>query len=1336
MVAARRVRWALYVVGGVVALLALVILGLEVYLRTAAGRSMVARQIEKQIGMPVEVTSVRVGLASSSIGLKVFDPAAKDPAKAEVLDVGDASADVTPFELAAGHVAPKNVALRDVTLTLHVDADGEVITTLPKTREGGGSPAEVPAIELTGGRVRINQDGRPPFALEGMHLSVEPAGDDVKLSGAIDDPRWSKWTVQGSVARPTRAGSVELASADAPLTMERLTSVPFVPAEVWKHVRADGRGAASVRFWTGPSSPEVHYAVQITPRGASLTLPDADVTLANLTGGIGISGSTLTLTSARAELAGGNITVSGTCDFGADPTVLRLNVSAEKLDTTKLPERWQLRDFEGKLQGQANLVLRIYKDGRIEPEGGGEGKITDVKVLGFPADDVPIHLRKAGDQYEFQKPKGATPQPNPAQKTGRARRPARAPVACAARPQDKKDPPKKDSPAAQPKKAGGGTTLDATIRLRDIELSQLLERLKVKLNYRVSGKVTAVATIAVPVGGVTSSTAYRFSGRLTSPALTLEGLTVRDFSAMLVYENETFTLSDLSGKIDQPGQAGAPPGTFKGAVTAVTKKGGDVTAALTIERIPVGEVLKALPGLGVSATGLVGGKVDVKAPSDTLSDPAGWNGSADVTSEQLVIEGRTIRDVRLVATVAKGVATLKEATLSLEGIPVTADATVELSGKYPFTALVKTAGTSVTDLRKLAPEVNIPAPIEGVLDTDTRVKGTASPLTYTATGTIKATKLTLAKSSANRIEAKWELTPERFVLSELKADLFGGSVSGSANVPLAPDKSGEFEVNFKNFDAGTATALVPDFPVKVAGKISGRVAGTIAPAKEGQSRVGNLDVDLSAPKLTVQGFPAERLVGKVTVHKGVMVYELEGKTLGGSFEVKGRYPGQKKEAPPDAGGPVRGSARITGIDLSRVAPEVGFQSLTPLRGRLDANFTYQNDLSSGSGRVRLTRLQWGHAAIAQEVVADLVLEDGLLRLANVTGRVAGGEFRARGQVWVTEPSRNFFTLALDGAEAKTLLAPFFESANLIEGPLTLVVHGRLGRETSGSGTLALSRGSVAGVQVSGLTLPFNFASSPGGYGRFAVHQAAIAAGTGRATAGLVATWGVGAASVRGQVQFTELPLRTISPELGESSFFGNGRITGRFDLEGSNVRSAADLRGTLVARLNNTSVREIPILRQTTPFFNPSGLTKPFQSGDIRATLSNGLFRVQRLALANPAAQLFAEGTVSTSGRLDLAVIAHTGTVGPEARALRLFGLRLPAVGPIPLTLVQDVSTFFSNRTVRLTITGTVSNPVVRVNVGALLSEEAVRFLLGRYLPAGAAGALGVGVPLSSSNSK
>jgi hypothetical protein len=244
-----------------------------------------------------------------------------------------------------------------------------------------------------------------------------------------------------------------------------------------------------------------------------------------------------------------------------------------------------------------------------------------------------------------------------------------------------------------------------------------------------------------------------------------------------------------------------------------------------------------------------------------------------------------------------------------------------------------------------------------------------------------------------------------------------------------------------------------------------------------------------------------------------------------------------------------------------------------------------------------------------------------------------------------------------------------------------------------------------------------------------VYEASTYAGSGQARGSLTVEWGLGpGVRVGGQAVFVNVPLRTISPSLGEDGLFGNGRVTGRFDLSGTNVRSADDLSGTLIATLNNTSVKELPLLRQAVPYLNPAGLVKPFQAGDIRATLSRGIFRVQRLALANPSAQLFADGTITTTGRLDLNVVAHTGQIGPDVRGLQALGLRLPAFGPVPITLIRDVSNFLSNRTIRLTITGTVSAPVVRVNTRALLGEEAVRFFLTRYvIPAELADIVGLG---------
>jgi hypothetical protein len=292
--------------------------------------------------------------------------------------------------------------------------------------------------------------------------------------------------------------------------------------------------------------------------------------------------------------------------------------------------------------------------------------------------------------------------------------------------------------------------------------------------------------------------------------------------------------------------------------------------------------------------------------------------------------------------------------------------------------------------------------------------------------------------------------------------------------------------------------------------------------------------------------------------------------------------------------------------------------------------------------------------------------------------------------------------------------------------VSLVVRGSLGRAARLSGTATLQRGTVGGAGLVGLRVPFELTAGAAG-GRVTVREATALAGSGRTTGAVTVDWGVGpGVQVAGRVQLFNVPVAALAPALGENAFVGTGRVTGRFDVSGQNVRSAADLKGSLVAVLNGTSVQEVPLLRQAVPYLNPLGAGKAFQTGDVRATLGGGVLRIQRLALANPTAQVFADGSVTlANGRLDLDVVAHTGQFGPDVRALRLLGLRLPAFGPVPLTVIQDVTQFLSNRTVRLTIGGTAANPAVRVNAGALLRDEAVRFFVTRYvLPAGVAGGI------------
>jgi hypothetical protein len=230
--------------------------GVGRFLASSRGKAMVAEKLGSALGMPVEVTEVEVGDDTSSFRFRVMDPG--DP-QAEVLNVHSASADVTAADFMTGRVSPSALNLNGAALTLRVGPDGQMLTPLPALP---GSKGTVPAVTATNGSVRIRQEGRPDFAVNGVNLTIEPSGQTVVLAGTVNDPKWGAWTIRGEADRSTRTGWVELASTDAPLDPELLATIPFVSPDLFAEVQSTGRAAVTVRLTVGPNR-DVQPAVEI-----------------------------------------------------------------------------------------------------------------------------------------------------------------------------------------------------------------------------------------------------------------------------------------------------------------------------------------------------------------------------------------------------------------------------------------------------------------------------------------------------------------------------------------------------------------------------------------------------------------------------------------------------------------------------------------------------------------------------------------------------------------------------------------------------------------------------------------------------------------------------------------------------------------------------------------------------------------------------------------------------------------------------------------------------------------------------------------------------------------
>jgi translocation and assembly module TamB len=855
-------------------------------------------------------------------------------------------------------------------------------------------------------------------------------------------------------------------------------------------------------------------------------------------------------------------------------------------------------------------------------------------------------------------------------------------------------------------------TVSASITLRDVDLGELISKLKVEVKYAVAGKVTVKASVSVPLGDATSSKAYTVRGSVTSAELKLENLTLRDLSADVVYANGKLTLTELRGALP-PDDPADKPGEFRGTATAAIDPPGDVTADLTLTRLPLGQVFGAIPG-GVPVSGGVSGKAQFRAPYDKLSDPATWVASADLSGARLSVFQRAVRDAEVTLGVKDGKATLTDTSAVVEGVPVAGDGSVTLSGKYPYTASIRTRPQEVAELQKLVPELEVPVAIRGKLDTTSTVRGTASPFTVSAAGNLTVTDFAVGDTPADKLNAKWEVTPDRVTVSDLSAGAFRGTVTGSASFPLAADKTGEFKLVAKGVDAAAAAKAFPKVPVKLTGVVSGDVTGKLPEAKGDQPRAVTADVNLSAPRLTVQGIPAEKLTGKLSLDGTAVKYELEGKTLGGSFDVKGRYP----EAKADDKDKEDGSVHITELDLSRLAEALGLN--VRLRGVVSLSFRYSADLSEGDGWYTVRGLGTMSQPLIPNLSGRLRLRNGNFEVLDTVGPVSAGTIRARVRASLSDPARNFYRLDVDRIDVSRLLAAFGGPANLVEGGVTLTARGKLWPEFRATGIIALTRGRIAGLAASDVRVPYQLAVRSGG-GEINLREFSGTVGNGRVAGGYEYQWGVnGRAS--GQIKFTNVTIGSVLSDLKQSNYFGNARVTGRIDIRGENMRSSDDLTGSVVATIDQAAVRDLPVLSAITPFVPPTALLKPFDSGELRGRLSRGVFTVERLTLASPNADLYADGTVTLAGRLDLGVIVRTGTLGLNDSLLQQLGLSIPLpIAPLPLTVIRDVSVFLSNRTVRLNITGTVARPQPQLNTAALITDEAIRFFLRRYLPTAAA---------------
>ncbi len=428
--------------------------------------------------------------------------------------------------------------------------------------------------------------------------------------------------------------------------------------------------------------------------------------------------------------------------------------------------------------------------------------------------------------------------------------------------------------------------LDINVRLRDVDLAEFVKGLDVKLSFPVEGKLTLDVQASLPV----DTKAYRVKGTATASRLVISGVEMKDVMAKIRYDSGVLQLDELTGSLP----AKPEDGTFKGHVRLGVVPEGDLTASLTFDRLPLSQ-FRGLAGGREDLSGTVTGSAEVGVPAGKLRDPAEWMVDALVRADRVGVYGLTVEKGTATARARKGVLKITDLDATLEGAGINGSAEANLTAPYRYSVKLALKKGDLASLNKLAPDLHLPEQVEGSIAATADLTGTLSPFAVQATGSATGSDLKIQAVRVAALRFNWSVE-DGLKLSDVRAALYEGEVTGTATVPMDAKQVGTLDLRFENVDVGSLVRDIPAIPLKLEGKAGGSIKGGSPAAGVGE-RTYDADLELQAPKLRVQNFSTEKLIGTVSYRKGVAEYHLKGGLLGGTFDLDGRIP-QRPEPEP------------------------------------------------------------------------------------------------------------------------------------------------------------------------------------------------------------------------------------------------------------------------------------------------------------------------------------------------------------------------------------------------------------------------------------------------------
>lgn len=1154
---------------------------------------------------------------------------------------------------------------------------------------GPEAPRSRYRVAFAQARARLHPPEGAPFEVRQVRGVVEGTEGKFDFSGSIQDPEWGLWNLSADQSPERPFVQLKLQSEEAVVDPGKLRTVPYVPGNVWNHIEAWGKTSVQVALRIAKTEPEVHYRIELSPRETRVRLPVLDFEATSVSGQVVVEDHRVLLRGVTGQSAGGRVSANGELDFRSTPSHLRFALSVQGVQLTRLPPSWELpRQLDGKVTGSAQLHLLAHAD-HTETRGTGTGRIDEATLAGFPTrEPIRLSLRTEGNRFRLIP---LLPVLQSLRRvTSRVGLPERIywPVVAL-------------EGLARWIFPGESSYLTAQAELQDVELAELLRRMGVSLPGELRGPVRAQFELDIPVDHSQDLRGLRLRGQLAADGVRLEGWRLEEVQAKVRLHEGVVSLEGVRGKIAAGQQtSGSLHGRMQVQLPGPEGEQGELELKMRIEGCPIGPVGRYLGQEFQPVSGSLSALIHASVPLPRVGELDAWKTRVQVHAPEMEVAGYSARRVSAGLSLDKGQGRVEQLHAETLGGFLSGEMNLSVVEDRAFQAKL---GLRAVDLAQLTANRQV----QGTLTWTGELAGRLGTRTIGGHGTLRCSSLRVAQVPIDPFRATWSVDREQLEMKITEASVQGGAISGWLRVGL-PAGNGNMELFVTDLDVkGLSRAGDPRL-AGVEGKLTAQLSGSFrvgSPASEVKVRL-----DVASARLALAGIAVTNIRGKLDHAMGRTSYLLEGETLAGRLSLEGKYP----PSPGEVVSEPHGWLRLDRLQVSRLIEALSLtDTLGGLRGVITISLPYRHDgpglTPLGKGRFELVDLFWKGSEWIDLLRGEVHLGTEEMLLKDINGSFAGGTLRLSGG-YRFAPGRGWFNLRLNRVDLGPLR--LFDGDQVVQGLTDLTLRGTIGSEWRMSGAVSMGRGKVHGIEISDLHLPVEGSWIPAtSHLELSVREATAQVGPGRArfrgTLRRTTDW-----RAEGQLHFIDASLRSLADVLGDVTSIARGRVTGKIDFSGAEMRSWSDLNANIHATLNDAQALQLPILRHLLPHVLPGNGGVEFQAGEMRGRLAGGVLRISELTLDSPLVLLVLQGSITLQGRLDLQVTAQTSTLGLNPLLLRLMLQPLPPIGPVPIGLIIRTTEALSDRVIGLRVSGTVRAPRVQVEPIRLLSEQAVRFFL------------------------